>query len=158
MENKTITDFRLKLIESRLSEHNEDITKIQEEVKTFTQRSNDRYTEMSKLGTKLEESYKYQYETIQTLITSIDSLIAEMKQTNKIYNEQFINVDRRFNTIEQKFNKEDGKVNEKSISVNKEDVETNEKNLGNTQKGAIVLGIIGLLEVFVRYVAPLFFN
>ncbi|HDP5827227.1 hypothetical protein ACWEXK_12115 [Staphylococcus xylosus] len=158
MEEKSLTTYRIKEIEKELEEHGTKIEKIDDNLQNLKQTHNDRYHEISMLSTRLEESHKSQQTTVNRLLNSIDGLVAEMKNTNETFHNRFNSVDNRFNSLEKKVGKLNitraSEVGVVSDTIDKKEVD----GLGNTQKGAIVLGIIGLLEVFIRYVAPLFFN
>ena len=80
-----------------------------------------------------------------------------MKQTNKTYNEHFKAIDTKLGTLENKVgNMKFPTQSTSSTSSTQEAVDVADKgNLSTVSKGAIVIGIIGVLETFVRYVAPL---
>lgn len=159
MEEKTLTEYRLKEIERELKEQETKLSELDKNFKKLSDRHNDRYLEVTKLNTKLEEGYKGQQTTVSRLLTSIDGLISEMKKTNDVFHSRFNDVDTRFNRLENKVGQIGVKqTSDEAVASYKNSETTNENTLGNTQKGAIVLGIMGVLEVFIRYVAPLFFN
>ena len=89
MENEKLTSHRLNAIERALEVQDKNINVIENDIKKLNQRTNDRYSEISNLSSRLEENYKNQSNTVSRLLTSIDSLVSEMKETNKTYNEQF---------------------------------------------------------------------
>ena len=99
--------------------------------------------------------------TVNRLLTSIDSLVSEMKETNKTYNEQFKTIDTKLGTLENKVsNLKFTKPSEltSSSSTQSESITDEKTELSSVSKGAIVIGIIGVLETFIRYVAPLLVN
>lgn len=154
MENETLINHRLKSIESRLGTQDSRLNTLDTDVKKLNQRTNDRYNEISNLSSRLEESYKNQNETVNRVLTSIDGLVSEMKQTNKTYNEHFKVIDTKLGTLENKVT--NMKFTTQPTSSTKETVDVAEKgSLSTVSKGAIVIGIIGVLETFIRYVAPL---
>ncbi|WP_433912375.1 hypothetical protein [Staphylococcus sp. LKG3-3] len=157
MENETLTNHRLKSIESQLATQDNKLNTLDTDVKKLNQRTNDRYNEISNLSSRLEESYKNQSETVNRLLSSIDGLVKEMKQTNKTYNEQFKTVDTKLGTLENKItNMSLFKQSDSSKQIESDDKE--KVGLSSVSKGAIVIGIIGVLETFIRYVAPLLVN
>lgn len=161
MENETLTNHRLNSIESRLKTQDNKLNVLDTDVKKLNQRTNDRYSEISNLSSRLEESYKNQSETVNRLLSSIDGLVAEMKETNKTYNEQFKAIDTKLGTLENKFSSMSlfKQTNSISSASNLPESDAAEKGgLSTVSKGAIVIGIIGVLETFVRYVAPLLVN
>ena len=86
-----------------------------------------------------------------------------MKETNKTYNEQFKTIDNKLGKLENKVT--NLPFSNQSLSKTQSDTSVQETNsnddgakLGTISKGAIAIGIIGLLETFIRYVAPLLVN
>lgn len=161
MENETLTNHRLKAIERSLETQDNKINTLDTDVKKLNQRTNDRYSEISNLSSRLEESYKNQSNTVNRLLSSIDNLVGEMKETNKTYNEQFKTIDNKLGTLENKVS--NLKFTKPSESTSSSSTQTgnmiDDKNgLSTVSKGAIVIGIIGVLETFIRYVAPLLVN
>lgn len=156
MENETLTNHRLNAIERTLHTQEKKINVIDTDIKKLNQRTNDRYSEISNLSARLEESYKNQSETVNRLLKGIDSLVEEMKETNKTYNEQFKTLDTKLGTLENKVsNLKFTKPSELTSSSQSESVTDEKTGLSSVSKGAITIGIIGLLETFIRYVAPL---
>ena len=79
-----------------------------------------------------------------------------MKETNKTYNEKFKTLDTKLGTLENKVsNLKFTKPSELTSSSQSESVTDEKTGLSSVSKGAITIGIIGLLETFIRYVAPL---
>lgn len=160
MENEKLTSHRLNAIERALQTQEKNIDVIENDVKKLNQRTNDRYSEISNLSSRLEENYKNQNNTVNRLLSSIDSLVGEMKETNKTYNEQFKTIDNKLGKLENKvtnlpFTNQPFPNTQSNTSVQETTSDEDGAKLGTFSKGAITIGIIGLLETFIRYVAPL---
>lgn len=160
MENEKLTAHRLNAIERALEVQEKNINTIDTDVKKLNQRTNDRYSEISNLSSRLEENYKNQSHTVNRLLTSIDSLVSEMKETNKTYNEQFKTIDNKLGKLENKvtnlpFSNQSFSKAQGDTSIQETNSNEDSPKLGTISKGAIAIGIIGLLETFIRYVAPL---
>lgn len=163
MENEKLTSHRLNAIERALEVQEKNINVIETDIKKLNQRTNDRYSEISNLSSRLEENYKNQSNTVNRLLTSIDSLVSEMKETNKTYNEQFKTIDNKLGKLENKvtslpFSNQTFPKTQSNTSVQETTSNDDGTKLGTLSKGAITIGIIGLLETFIRYVAPLLVN
>lgn len=158
MENQNFTNHRIKNLEKVTDEQNIKIGRIDDSVRNLSERENERYIQVSNLGSRLEESYKNQREIVKELTTSINGLVEEMKETNKTHNDQLNQSNDRFTEIEKQIIKLDKDKKFHAVESTGVATEPEGNSLGNTQKGAIVLGILGTLEVFIRYVAPLFFS
>lgn len=163
MENEKLTAHRLNAIERALEVQEKNIDVIENDVKKLNQRTNDRYSEISNLSSRLEENYKNQSNTVNRLLVSIDSLVGEMKETNKTYNEQFKTIDNKLSTLENKvtnlpFTNQSFSKTQSDTNAQETTTDDDSPKLGTISKGAITIGIIGLLETFIRYVAPLLVN
>lgn len=163
MENEILTSHRLNAIERALEVQDKNINVIETDIKKLNQRTNDRYSEISNLSSRLEENYRNQSNTVNRLLTSIDSLVGEMKETNKTYNEQFKTIDNKLGKLENKvtnlpFSNQSFPKTQSNTSVQETTSNDDGTKLGALSKGAITIGIIGLLETFIRYVAPLLVN
>lgn len=152
------------MIEHRLNAHDEraknqaeKITQLEKELKTLKDKENDRYIEVSRLNAKLDTDSKNTKEVVNRLVESVDKLVDKIDIMTKNYNDYNASVERRFNKVE---NEVTNFVNSKA--VNTQALKSLDDNVDDTMSGktfsAITLGVIGVVQVFVQYVAPLLFD
>lgn len=152
------------MIEHRLNAHDEraknqaeKITQLEKELKTLKDKENERYIEVSRLNAKLDTDSKNTKEVVNRLVESVDKLVDKIDIMTKNYNDYNASVERRFNKVE---NEVTNFVNSKA--VNTQALKSLDDNVDNTMSGktfsAITLGVIGVVQVFVQYVAPLLFD
>lgn len=152
------------MIEHRLNAHDEraknqaeKITQLEKELKTLKDKENERYIEVSRLNAKLDTDSKNTKEVVNRLVESVDKLVDKIDIMTKNYNDYNASVERRFNKVE---NEITNFVNSKA--VNTQALKSLDDNVDDTMSGktfsAITLGVIGVVQVFVQYVAPLLFD
>lgn len=152
------------MIEHRLNAHDEraknqaeKITQLEKELKTLKDKENDRYIEVSRLNAKLDTDSKNTKEVVNRLVESVDKLVDKIDVMTKNYNDYNASVERRFSKVE---NDVTNFVNSKT--VNAQALKSLDDNVDDTMSGktftTITLGLIGVVQVFVQYVAPLLFD
>ncbi|MCY1589840.1 hypothetical protein [Staphylococcus pettenkoferi] len=150
MENEKLTIYRLNELETRVSDHAKKIQSLIDELKELEELHSERYRKITNLNVRLDEGYKTQKETINRLIGSIDKLVNKVDELSDLYRTEQNRIDHKFNDMQSKIDSDN------KISITSETPK--DKSIGKTQLGAISVGIIGIIEVFVQYVAPLFFK
>lgn len=157
MENQKLIEHRLNAHDERAKNQAEKITQLEKELKILKDKENDRYIEVSKLNAKLDTDSKNTKEVVNRLVESVDKLVDKIDIMTKNYNDYNASVERRFNKVE---NEVTNFVNSKS--VNTQALKSLDDNVDDTMNGktfsAITLGLIGVVQVFVQYVAPLLFD
>lgn len=157
MENQKLIEHRLNAHDERAKNQAEKITQLEKELKILKDKENDRYIEVSKLNAKLDTDSKNTKEVVNRLVESVDKLVDKIDIMTKNYNDYNASVERRFNKVE---NEVTNFVNSKS--VNTQALKSLDDNVDDTMSGktfsAITLGLIGVVQVFVQYVAPLLFD
>ncbi|MDU0485420.1 hypothetical protein [Staphylococcus haemolyticus] len=158
MENQKLIEHRLNAHDERAKNQAEKITQLEKELKTLKDKENERYIEVSRLNAKLDTDSKNTKEVVNRLVESVDKLVDKIDIMTKNYNDYNASVERRFNKVE----------NEVTNFVNGKSVDTqalkslDENDVDNTMSGktfsAITLAVIGVVQVFVQYVAPLLFD
>ncbi|MCH4482947.1 hypothetical protein MKR37_04360 [Staphylococcus haemolyticus] len=157
MENQKLIEHRLNAHDERAKNQAEKITQLEKELKTLKDKENDRYIEVSRLNAKLDTDSKNTKEVVNRLVESVDKLVDKIDIMTKNYNDYNASVERRFNKVE---NEVTNFVNSKA--VNTQALKSLDDNVDDTMSGktfsAITLGVIGVVQVFVQYVAPLLFD
>lgn len=157
MENQKLIEHRLNAHDERAKNQAEKITQLEKELKILKDKENERYIEVSRLNAKLDTDSKNTKEVVNRLVESVDKLVDKIDQMTKNYNDYNASVERRFNKVE---NEVTNFVNSKT--VNTQALKSLDDNVDDTMSGktfsAIALGLIGVVQVFVQYVAPLFFD
>ncbi|KAA2278112.1 MULTISPECIES: hypothetical protein [unclassified Staphylococcus] len=158
MENQKLIEHRLNAHDERAKNQAEKITQLEKELKTLKDKENERYIEVSRLNAKLDTDSKNTKEVVNRLVESVDKLVDKIDIMTKNYNDYNASVERRFNKVE---NEVTNFVNSKA--VNTQALKSlDENDVDNTMSGktfsAITLGLIGVVQVFVQYVAPLLFD
>ncbi|UUY76936.1 hypothetical protein NUT37_03670 [Staphylococcus haemolyticus] len=157
MENQKLIEHRLNAHDERAKNQAEKITQLEKELKTLKDKENERYIEVSRLNAKLDTDSKNTKEVVNRLVESVDKLVDKIDIMTKNYNDYNASVERRFNKVE---NEVTNFVNSKA--VNTQALKSLDDNVDNTMSGktfsAITLGVIGVVQVFVQYVAPLLFD
>lgn len=152
------------MIEHRLNAHDErarnqaeKITQLEKELKILKDKENERYIEVSRLNAKLDTDSKNTKEVVNRLVESVDKLVDKIDVMTKNYNDYNASVERRFSKVE---NDVTNFVNSKT--VNAQALKSLDDNVDDTMSGktftTITLGLIGVVQVFVQYVAPLLFD
>ncbi|POA05589.1 hypothetical protein [Staphylococcus caprae] len=156
MENQKLIEHRLNAHDERARNQENQITEIESELKKLKERENDRYIEMSKLNAKLDTDTKNTKEVVDRLVNSVEKLVVKIDDMTKNYSEYSSVVERRFNKVE---NRVSNILNDKEVKANTlNSIEDEGKTMGKATFTTITISIIGVIEVFVRYVAPLFFK
>lgn len=157
MENQKLIEHRLNAHDECAKNQAEKITQLEKELKILKDKENERYIEVSRLNAKLDTDSKNTKEVVNRLVESVDKLVDKIDQMTKNYNDYNASVERRFNKVE---NEVTNFVNSKT--VNTQALKSLDDNVDDTMSGktfsAIALGLIGVVQVFVQYVAPLFFD
>lgn len=157
MENQKLIEHRLNAHDERAKNQAEKITQLEKELKILKDKENERYIEVSRLNAKLDTDSKNTKEVVNRLVESVDKLVDKIDQMTKNYNDYNASVERRFNKVE---NEVTNFVNSKT--VNTQALKSLDDNVDDTMSGktfsAITLGLIGVVQVFVQYVAPLLFD
>lgn len=157
MENQKLIEHRLNAHDERAKNQAEKITQLEKELKILKDKENERYIEVSRLNAKLDTDSKNTKEVVNRLVESVDKLVDKIDQMTKNYNDYNASVERRFNKVE---NEVTNFVNSKT--VNTQALKSLDDNVDDTMSGktfsAIALGLIGVVQVFVQYVAPLLFD
>lgn len=157
MENQKLIEHRLNAHDERAKNQAEKITQLEKELKVLKDKENDRYIEVSKLNAKLDTDSKNTKEVVNRLVESVDKLVDKIDQMTKNYNDYNASIERRFNKVE---NEVTNFVNSKP--VNTQALKSLDDNVDDTMSGktfsTITLGLIGVVQVFVQYVAPLLFD
>ncbi|MEB5827105.1 hypothetical protein MXE62_02730 [Staphylococcus haemolyticus] len=157
MENQKLIEHRLNAHDERAKNQAEKITQLEKELKTLKDKENERYIEVSRLNAKLDTDSKNTKEVVNRLVESVDKLVDKIDIMTKNYNDYNASVERRFNKVE---NEITNFVNSKA--VNTQALKSLDDNVDDTMSGktfsAITLGVIGVVQVFVQYVAPLLFD
>ncbi|MFW3515849.1 hypothetical protein [Staphylococcus caprae] len=156
MENQKLIEHRLNAHDERARNQEKQITEIESELKKLKERENDRYIEMSKLNAKLDTDTKNTKEVVDRLVNSVEKLVVKIDDMTKNYSEYSSVVERRFSKVE---NRVSNILNDKEVKANTlNSIEDEGKTMGKATFTTITISIIGVIEVFVRYVAPLFFK
>lgn len=156
MENQKLIEHRLNAHDERARNQEKQITEIESELKKLKERENDRYIEMSKLNAKLDTDTKNIKEVVDRLVNSVEKLVVKIDDMTKNYSEYSSVVERRFSKVE---NRVSNILNDKEVKANTlNSIEDEGKTMGKATFTTITISIIGVIEVFVRYVAPLFFK
>lgn len=156
MENQKLIEHRLNAHDERARNQENQITEIESELKKLKERENDRYIEMSKLNAKLDTDTKNTKEVVDRLVNSVEKLVVKIDDMTKNYSEYSSVVERRFSKVE---NRVSNILNDKEVKANTlNSIEDEGKTMGKATFTTITISIIGVIEVFVRYVAPLFFK
>lgn len=156
MENQKLIEHRLNAHDERARNQENQITEIESELKKLKERENDRYIEMSKLNAKLDTGTKNTKEVVDRLVNSVEKLVVKIDDMTKNYSEYSSVVERRFSKVE---NRVSNILNDKEVKANTlNSIEDEGKTMGKATFTTITISIIGVIEVFVRYVAPLFFK
>lgn len=156
MENQKLIEHRLNAHDERARNQANQITEIESELKKLKERENDRYIEMSKMNAKLDTDTKNTKEVVDRLVNSVEKLVVKIDDMTKNYSEYSSVVERRFSKVE---NRVSNILNDKEIKANTlNSIEDEGKTMGKATFTTITISIIGVIEVFVRYVAPLFFK
>lgn len=158
MENEELITHRLNAQDEHLKNNDEKLKKLDEEIKSIKEKENDRYIEVSQLNTRLDADSKNTKEIVDRLVGSVDKLVDKIDVMTDKYSKYNATVEKRFNKVEKEVTNfiNDKKVNTEALgnSSNKnEDVQ-----MSKTAFTSITISVIGVIEVFVRYVAPLFFD
>ncbi|AVH47470.1 hypothetical protein CWR44_09725 [Staphylococcus haemolyticus] len=157
MENQKLIEHRLNAHDERARNQAEKITQLEKELKILKDKENDRYIEVSKLNAKLDTDSKNTKEVVNRLVESVDKLVDKIDVMTKNYNDYNASVERRFSKVE---NDVTNFVNSKT--VNAQALKSLDDNVDDTMSGktftTITLGLIGVVQVFVQYVAPLLFD
>ncbi len=157
MENQKLIEHRLNAHDERAKNQAEKITQLEKELKILKDKENERYIEVSRLNAKLDTDSKNTKEVVNRLVESVDKLVDKIDIMTKNYNDYNASVERRFNKVE---NEVTNFVNSKSVDTHA--LKSLDDNVDNTMSGktfsAITLGLIGVVQVFVQYVAPLLFD
>lgn len=157
MENQKLIEHRLNAHDERARNQAEKITQLEKELKILKDKENDRYIEVSKLNAKLDTDSKNTKEVVNRLVESVDKLVDKIDVMTKNYNDYNASVERRFSKVE---NDVTNFVNNKT--VNAQALKSLDDNVDDTMSGktftTITLGLIGVVQVFVQYVAPLLFD
>lgn len=157
MENQKLIEHRLNAHDERAKNQAEKITQLEKDLKTLKDKENERYIEVSRLNAKLDTDSKNTKEVVNRLVESVDKLVDKIDIMTKNYNDYNASVERRFNKVE---NEVTNFVNSKA--VNTQALKSLDDNVDDTMSGktfsAITLGVIGVVQVFVQYVAPLLFD
>ncbi len=156
MENQKLIEHRLNAHDERARNQANQITEIESELKKLKERENDRYIEMSKMNAKLDTDTKNTKEVVDRLVNSVEKLVVKIDDMTKNYSEYSSVVERRFSKVE---NRVSNILNDKEVKANTlNSIEDEGKTMGKATFTTITISIIGVIEVFVRYVAPLFFK
>ncbi|EGS40347.1 hypothetical protein KZA27_05160 [Staphylococcus capitis] len=156
MENQKLIEHRLNAHDERARNQEKQITEIESELKKLKERENDRYIEMSKMNAKLDTDTKNTKEVVDRLVNSVEKLVVKIDDMTKNYSEYSSVVERRFSKVE---NRVSNILNDKEVKANTlNSIEDEGKTMGKATFTTITISIIGVIEVFVRYVAPLFFK
>lgn len=157
MENQKLIEHRLNAHDERARNQAEKITQLEKELKILKDKENERYIEVSRLNAKLDTDSKNTKEVVNRLVESVDKLVDKIDVMTKNYNDYNASVERRFNKVE---NDVTNFVNSKT--VNAQALKSLDDNVDDTMSGktftTITLGLIGVVQVFVQYVAPLLFD
>ena len=156
MENQKLIEHRLNAHDERARNQEKQITEIESELKKLKERENDRYIEMTKMNAKLDTDTKNTKEVVDRLVNSVEKLVVKIDDMTKNYSEYSSVVERRFSKVE---NRVSNILNDKEVKANTlNSIEDEGKTMGKATFTTITISIIGVIEVFVRYVAPLFFK
>ena len=156
MENQKLIEHRLNAHDERARNQEKQITEIESELKKLKERENDRYIEMSKMNAKLDTDTKNTKEVVDRLVNSVEKLVVKIDDMTKNYSEYSSVVERRFSKVE---NRVSNILNDKEVKANTlNSIEDEGKTMGKATFTTITISIIGVIEVFVRYVAPLLFK
>ncbi|MEB7460167.1 hypothetical protein [Staphylococcus borealis] len=157
MENQKLIEHRLNAHDERAKNQAEKITQLEKELKILKDKENERYIEVSRLNAKLDTDSKNTKEVVNRLVESVDKLVDKIDLMTKNYNDYNASVERRFNKVE---NEVTNFVNSKLVKT--QALKSLDDNVDDTMSGktfsAITLGLIGVVQVFVQYVAPLLFD
>lgn len=157
MENQKLIEHRLNAHDERAKNQAEKITQLEKELKILKDKENERYIEVSRLNAKLDTDSKNTKEVVNRLVESVDKLVDKIDVMTKNYNDYNASVERRFSKVE---NDVTNFVNSKT--VNAQALKSLDDNVDDTMSGktftTITLGLIGVVQVFVQYVAPLLFD
>ncbi len=157
MENQKLIEHRLNSHDERARNQAEKITQLEKELKILKDKENERYIEVSRLNAKLDTDSKNTKEVVNRLVESVDKLVDKIDVMTKNYNDYNASVERRFSKVE---NDVTNFVNSKT--VNAQALKSLDDNVDDTMSGktftTITLGLIGVVQVFVQYVAPLLFD
>lgn len=157
MENQKLIEHRLNAHDERARNQAEKITQLEKELKILKDKENERYIEVSRLNAKLDTDSKNTKEVVNRLVESVDKLVDKIDVMTKNYNDYNASVERRFSKVE---NDVTNFVNSKT--VNAQALKSLDDNVDDTMSGktftTITLGLIGVVQVFVQYVAPLLFD
>lgn len=156
MENQKLIEYRLTTLEKQMIAHEKKIENLDDSLQQIINVPNDRYREITNLNVKLNEGYKAQKELIKSLSESIDVLIHKVDDLRETYRNDKNEIDSQFKDINNQINFQD-KHEPIKTAVDKADKEDT-ASMSKTTLGTITVGIIGIIEVFVQYVAPNLFK
>lgn len=151
METQKLTEHRLNALEQQIKSHDEKIDDLLKDIQQSQRVHDERYRELSNLNTRLDEGHKAQQEKVNEIINSLGTLISKIDLLSDDYRNHSLQLERRFSEIQTKVKKQSESATEMS------DIEDT-KPLNKLTKGSITVGIFGIIEVFVQYVAPLLFK
>lgn len=151
METQKLTEYRLNALEQQIKSHDEKINDLLKDIQQSQRVHDERYRELSNINTRLDEGHKTQQEKVNEVMKSLGTLISKIDLLSDDYRHQTFQLEKRFSDIQISAKKQSESATEMS------DIEDT-KPLNKLTKGSITVGIFGIIEVFVQYVAPLLFK
>ncbi|PXX85652.1 hypothetical protein DLY76_06375 [Staphylococcus warneri] len=151
METQKLTEHRLNALEQQIKSHDEKIDDLLKDIQQSQRVHDERYRELSNTNTRLDEGHKAQQEKVNEVMKSLGTLISKIDLLSDDYRNHSLQLERRFSEIQTKVKNQSESATEMS------DIEDT-KPLNKLTKGSITVGIFGIIEVFVQYVAPLLFK
>lgn len=151
METQKLTEYRLNALEQQIKSHDEKINDLLKDIQQSQRVHDERYRELSNINTRLDEGHKAQQEKVNEVMKSLGTLIKKIDLLSDDYRHHTLQLEKRFSDIQINAKKQSESATEMS------DIEDT-KPLNKLTKGSITVGIFGIIEVFVQYVAPLLFK
>lgn len=151
METQKLTEYRLNALEQQIKSHDEKIDDLLKDIQQSQRVHDERYRELSNINTRLDEGHKAQQEKVNEVMKSLGTLIKKIDLLSDDYRHHTLQLEKRFADIQINAKKQSESATEMS------DIEDT-KPLNKLTKGSITVGIFGIIEVFVQYVAPLLFK
>lgn len=151
MENKQeqgLINDRIVGLEKRIGTVDGKVEALEDKVDVIDSKHNDRHLEMVRLTTELKGTSKATEQNTNRMANSIEGLVEELKQSNSRTDDRFKEVNTDIQEVKSKV---EGKEQDRAYYLE-------EKKLSNGTIGVIIVGIFGLLQVFVQVIAPSIFK
>lgn len=151
MENKQeqgLINDRIVGLEKRIGTVDGKVEALEDKVDVIDSKHNDRHLEMVRLTTELKGTSKATEQNTNRMANSIEGLVEELKQSNSRTDDRFKEVNTDIQEVKSKI---EGKEQDRAYYLE-------EKKLSNGTIGVIIVGIFGLLQVFVQVIAPSIFK